>query len=201
MVGLRSSPDHVTAIFEPADGGDSFTHRSQYLIGADDGRSATRKLVGIPFEGWSWDDYTIITAKVIYDTRKMAPFGEANFTVDPELWGVVIKLPEHNWRINFAISSKEGGSGDWTGGMLMKRAREVIPRIIPDPVEDFEITRVAAYEMHQLCAAKFVEGRVILAGDSAHVSTMPCTPSSAATPPCRFRVICAIAAAKYSIDA
>ena len=146
------------------------SHKSRYLIGADGGRSSVRKAWGINFQGFSWTDYIVITAKIEYDSKRMAPFGHTNFVADPELWGVVIELSPGNWRITFPVRIDKCHKFDWRHEEIVDCSRLTLPKILPDPVGELSITAVAAYKMHQLCAETFVDRNVILAGDAAHVS-------------------------------
>lgn len=177
VIHIENSPDLVITTFKRAHDEGLYKHESKYMVGADGGRSTVRKMMGIGFEGFTWSDHTIITVKVVYSSHHMAPFEAANFIVDPELWGVVIKLDNDNWRITFPARNVGGIFEDWTEEKMIQRAKEIFRKLLKGPLEELRITAIASYKMHQLCATRFVEGNVILAGDAAHVSIFkPATP-------------------------
>lgn len=153
-------------------------HESQFLIGADGGKSTVRKQLGIPLEGYTWDD-RVVTFNMIYPSQYMEDtFCGANFTVDPELWGVIIRLRSDNWRITFPVPSEKDNPFEWDEEKMMAEIKTVMTKLVPGPREKAKITNYAPYQIHQRCASSFLKGRVVLAGDAAHVSavtlSVPC---------------------------
>ncbi|CZR50380.1 related to 3-(3-Hydroxyphenyl)propionate 2-hydroxylase [Phialocephala subalpina] len=148
-------------------------HVSRFLIGADGGRSTARKLLGIPLEGFTWSDFQIIAANIIYDLDTFSDWGPANFIVDPELWSVVAKTGTktekgYEWRV--ATGERDVGGEEWDEEKALIRLRKRLELLLPGPTEEAEVVKISPYKMHQRCASTFRNGNVVLAGDAAHLT-------------------------------
>lgn len=138
-----------------------------WLIGADGGRSAVRKAAGIEFEGFTWDE----RFSVISTTCDLARFGFADnaYIADPEQWVAVFRMPDAGppglWRMTSPVSNGVSDAEVLSEGY----AQRLMARILPlDTVA--EITHTSVYSVHQRVARDFRAGRVLLAGDAAHVN-------------------------------
>lgn len=174
LVTVEQDSGGVVSTYEREGKTDSgvLQHKSNFLIGADGGKSTVRKQLQIPLEGFTWDDF-VVTFNIIYPSKYLeGTFCGANFTVDPELWGVIIKLPSDNWRITFAVSGGEDDPFAWHEEKMLAKIKTVMSKLLPGPIEEAKITAYAPYSMHQRCATTFLQGQVILAGDAAHVSVI-----------------------------
>jgi 3-(3-hydroxy-phenyl)propionate hydroxylase len=142
------------------------THRVDYLIGCDGGRSATRKALDIDFEGFTYEErFLVLTTTHDFFARD---FRVRNYVLDPRQWCALFKVPHDGppglWRIVFPAVTEEGidpKSDDYV--------REQIQGLEPGlAVEDIQHRNI--YAVNQRVAASFHKGRVFLAGDSAHVN-------------------------------
>jgi 2-polyprenyl-6-methoxyphenol hydroxylase-like FAD-dependent oxidoreductase len=141
------------------------TLHADWVVGTDGARSTVRQLLGLSFEGHTWPDRFVAT-NVEYDFEAHG-YQPANMISDPQEWGVVARLGRENlWRVTFG----EDGSLDES------RVRERVPqhyeRLLPSP-GPYRILAAAPYRVHERCAPRFRVGRVLLAGDAAHVCN-PC---------------------------
>ncbi|MFF8280319.1 FAD-dependent oxidoreductase [Streptomyces lateritius] len=159
--GLSQDTDQVTAEITGPDGTPT-TLRARYLVGADGVRSAVRTTLGLPFPGRS-----VIRSLVLADVR-------------------LTEEPEDLLRVNgvgdaFAFIAPFGDG--WYRVMGWNRARQV-PDSEPVDLDELRaITRLALgtdYGMHdarwisrfhsdERQAPSYRVGRVLLAGDAAHV--------------------------------
>lgn len=147
------------------------THRAAYVIGADGGRSVARKSQGIGFDGFTYPERFL----VVTTPEDMAAKGYAisSYVSDPVTWCALFQVPGKAppegrgplWRIVFPTDPEaaEAGLLDFTA------ARARIRALIPQP-GDFEVVHTNLYPVHQRVAARFRLGRVLLAGDAAHVN-------------------------------
>lgn len=154
--------------------GTSVQHHSRYVIGADGGRSTVRRLLGLSLEGFTWDDFNIIAANIVYDLETMSDWGPANFIVDPELWSVVAKTGKGpNWRVATGSKGYEGVTEDtWDEGKALIWLKTRLRDLLPGSVETADVVQIAPYKMHQRCVSNYRQGNIVLAGDAAHVSRM-----------------------------
>jgi 3-(3-hydroxy-phenyl)propionate hydroxylase len=147
--------------------GDGATHRARYAIGADGGRSVVRKAAGIGFEGFQWPERFL----VVTTPEDMAAKGYAMscYVSDPETWCALFKIPANGppglWRIVFPTdpATPEAELLDYAA------ARGRVRALIPQPGA-FEVVHTNLYAVHQRVATRFRQGRVLLAGDAAHVN-------------------------------
>ncbi|KAH9211687.1 hypothetical protein DL95DRAFT_305580, partial [Leptodontidium sp. 2 PMI_412] len=154
----------------------AFRHVSRFLIGADGGRSTVRKLLGIPLEGFTWSDFQIVAANIIYDLDAFSDWGPANFIVDPELWSVVAKTGTktekgYEWRVATGERMIAGKNYEvWDEIKAIERLKNRLAILLPGPTDKAEVVKISPYKMHQRCASTFRKGNIVLAGDAAHLT-------------------------------
>ena len=136
--------------------------RARYLMACDGGSSPTRKAVGGTFSGSSYSEQWMdVQAEVL----RPLPFDpHFDFICSPERPGVRCPCPgghfRWEWRINEGETVDQMLSEETIWSML--RAEGVTP-------DDIDITRTWTYTFHVREAAHWRIGRVLLAGDAAHV--------------------------------
>jgi 3-(3-hydroxy-phenyl)propionate hydroxylase len=139
-----------------------------YLIGADGGRSTVRKSCGIAFEGFTWPERFIVFTTP-YDFEMNRGYCPRSYFADPGSWCNCFKVsadgPPGLWRTVFPTDPGEPDAdltSDDAVQMLMQR---FFPSSQP-----YEVVHRNLYVTHQRVAATFRKGRVLLAGDAAHVN-------------------------------
>jgi 3-(3-hydroxy-phenyl)propionate hydroxylase len=144
------------------------THQGAYLIGADGGRSIVRKQCGIAFDGFTWPERFIVLTTP-FDFAASRGYCPRSYFADPDEWCNCFKVsgdgPPGLWRTvypaNPALSDDELMSDEAVQARLQ--------RFFPAP-EPYEIVHRNLYVTHQRVAHRFRAGRVLLAGDAAHVN-------------------------------
>ena len=58
---------------------------ARYVIGCDGANSAVRRMLCIPFEGFTYNEWTLVGCDVISDLEKEMGWTPLNFVVDPEV--------------------------------------------------------------------------------------------------------------------
>lgn len=167
FTGYIEDADGVTALAMA--GGQEVRVRGQWLVGADGGRSATRKAAGIEFDGYTWPErYTVIST-----TYDFAPLGIADnaYASDPEQWVAFFRMPDQGppglWRMTLPV--QQSLSDDEV--LAPEFAQRAISRSLGEAqVGQRPIVHQSIYRVHQRVATRFRAGRVLLAGDSAHVN-------------------------------
>lgn len=139
-------------------------------MGTDGAKSTVRKQLSIPLLGFTWDDYRLVSANIDYDLFKYSNWGPANWIVDSELWAVVAFCGYGTvWRVASAERLDET-TKEWNEAAATDRLYQRLAKLLPGPTETAKILVISPYMTHQRCAETFVHGRVVLAGDAAHVS-------------------------------
>lgn len=164
LTGLAQDASGVTLTVETAEGVREV--RSDWVVGADGARSSVRHLLGLPFEGHTWPERLVAT-NVEYDFERHG-FESANMIADPVHWGVVVRLGRENlWRVTYAEDARL--PEDTTA----ERIPQHYAAILPDPDASYRVIASSPYRVHERCVPSFRVGRVLLAGDAAHVCN-PC---------------------------
>ena len=157
-VDLVQGVDSVTVTLRTADGEQQV--RGRYLVGAEGGRSFTRQHLGIDFPGETRKQRGLVI-DVADD-----PIGNphAVFGGDPNRAYATLALPHGIRRWEFMMQEHEGEelleNDEFVHGLLADH--------VPDPA-GLNIIRRRIYMHHARLADRFREGRVLLAGDAAHV--------------------------------
>jgi len=163
-VSLSQHSDCVEALLEPIAGGPARKVRASFLIGADGGRGMVREAVGISYEGRAdIGRYTHVsfTAPALIGALEISQ-ATTYILVSPGSPAIVRPLDLARWDIQL-IGSDDGV--DPTALELADGVRRAIGR---DGIA-FEITDAAPVRMHDLIAGRWRSGRVLLAGDCAHL--------------------------------
>ena len=156
MANCTETADGVTVEF--ADGREPVSAR--YVVGSDGGRSATRRLMGVSFDGT-----TSSTRWLVVDCAN-DPLGHPNSEVgaDPVRPYVSISIAHGIRRFEFMIHSDESDA-EADSPEFVKR---MLAQMVPDP-ERVDIIRHRVYTHHSRIASAFRRGRLMIAGDAAHL--------------------------------
>ncbi|RDW79296.1 uncharacterized protein DSM5745_06148 [Aspergillus mulundensis] len=147
-------------------------YKCRYLVGADGGRSTVRQNLGIQLEGYTWESMLFVAVNFEYGLSELG-WKAANFIVDPDDWGVVVKRGKGNsWRLATGIlcpgapTVKVNKLNEATINIVKDR----LSRFLPGDTSRIEYQAIAPYVVHQRCASSFVQGNILLAGDAAHLN-------------------------------
>ncbi|MGW6442858.1 FAD-dependent oxidoreductase [Lentzea sp. NPDC055074] len=140
-----------------------------YVVGCDGGRSTVRRLAGIEFEGFTYPERFIKIA-TSFDLQTVKPdLVYRNYFSDPNEWANVFKVrgetPEGLWRVILPIGRDEDDATALSPARVEERLQKFLPKSGRYHVEYRDV-----YGVNQRVAATFRRGRVLLAGDSAHVN-------------------------------
>jgi 3-(3-hydroxy-phenyl)propionate hydroxylase len=156
MESCTETPDGVTV--ELADGHEPV--RARYVVGCDGGRSVTRRLMGVSFDGT-----TSSTRWLVIDCAN-DPLGHPNSEVgaDPARPYVSISIAHGIRRFEFMIHADESDEQAEDPAFV----RRMLAQLVPHP-ERVDIIRHRVYTHHSRIAGAFRKGRLMLAGDAAHL--------------------------------
>jgi 3-(3-hydroxy-phenyl)propionate hydroxylase/6-hydroxy-3-succinoylpyridine 3-monooxygenase len=159
FTGLMQTNDKVVVAAEEA--GAPVEFAADWVVAADGGRSATRKAVGLTMDGFTWPQRFVVT-NIYYNFEKYG--WHSGYLVDPVYGAVVYKINlEGLWRFTFAEQATQPLE------TVMDRILEFIRTVLPGD-QKYELALHTAYNMHQRSAVTYRVGRVVLAGDAAHLT-------------------------------
>jgi 3-(3-hydroxy-phenyl)propionate hydroxylase len=144
------------------------THDGLYLIGADGARSTVRKQTGISFDGFTWpEQFLVLTTP--FDFEAAIGCCPRSYFSDPEEWSNCFKVaangPPGLWRLVFPTNPEASEEELMSDGAVQARLQNFFPSSAP-----YDIVHRNLYVTHQRVAGTFRAGRVVLAGDAAHVN-------------------------------
>jgi 3-(3-hydroxy-phenyl)propionate hydroxylase len=143
-------------------------HSGIYLIGADGGRSTVRRSSGIRFEGFTWPErFIVLTTPFDFETER--GYSYRSYFADPGAWCNCFKVsadgPPGLWRTVYPTDPAHSEEEILSDAGVQARMQSFFPS--PRP---YEIVHRNLYVTHQRVAETFRQGRVLLAGDAAHVN-------------------------------
>jgi 3-(3-hydroxy-phenyl)propionate hydroxylase len=167
VTGLTDTVDGVEVEARSPDGIERLA--ASYVIGCDGGRSTVRRLAGIEFEGFTYPERFIKIATSFDFGAANPKVAFRNYFSDPNEWCNLFKVqgkrPPGLWRAIFPIGAEESDEA----ALAPERIEARLQKFFPSKGR-YEIEYVNVYGAHQCVAATFRKGRVLLAGDSAHVN-------------------------------
>ena len=165
VVDVAQDADGVSVSAETAAGVERF--EGAWLVGADGGRSAVRKAIGVEFEGFTWPErFVVVSTRYDFGGHGFTPNA---YVADPDQWAAVFKMPDAEpgglWRIAFPVPPDEPDEVTLSAAEIERRMQYFVPR-----AERYPIRYKSIYRVHQRVAKEFRRGRVLLAGDAAHLN-------------------------------
>lgn len=159
--------DGVTVVADGPDGEERFA--CAYVVGADGGRSTVRKSQGIEFEGFTYPERFIKIA-TSFDFGEAHPqYAYRNYVSDPDEWCNLFKVRGESaqglWRAIFPTRVNESEEEALHPDGVETRLQKFFPK-----AGRYHIEYCNMYGVSQRVAATFRRGRILLAGDSAHVN-------------------------------
>lgn len=141
------------------------TDQAAFLIGADGGRSVVRTGLGIDMAGTSFPERWLVVDLAAKDgTDAFSHLPYFDFICDPDMPTVSCPQPGGHHRFEFALKDeddKDHFESDLTVRRLMSQY------VNPD---DVVVKRQLVYTFNALVADRWRVGRVLLAGDAAHMT-------------------------------
>lgn len=153
--------DHVELHLISSDGPVAF--RASHLLACDGGRSTVRGQLGIEVTGHTLEQrYMLVDLTCDLDVEHPRDYPYLAYFGDPDEWMILVRQP-HCWRFLFPLAP---GQPEPSRDDLRAKAH----RFIGD-VDDLDVVASNIYAVHHRIAQTWVQGRVFLMGDAAHLIT------------------------------
>ena len=160
FTGLSQDGSGVTVSAQTPAGPREF--RSGWVIGADGAGSSVRRAVGLHFDGMTWPERFVAT-NIYYDFEQDG-YARSTLMIDPQYGAIIAKLDNEGlWRCTYCEDAALAEEG------VLQRMPQYFKTILSRPAE-YRLAMHSPYRMHQRAAERFRAGRVMLAGDAAHVT-------------------------------
>jgi 3-(3-hydroxy-phenyl)propionate hydroxylase len=165
LTGFAQDAEGTTAEINSEQGGE--TLHGRYLIGCDGGRSRIRKDLGIAFEGYTHPERFVVLTTPFDFTAEGFCF--RNYLSGPGEWANLFKVTGDDgrgyWRAVFPTRIGETDEQALSEPAVQERLQGICRQ-----AHSYEVVHRNIYNVHQRVAASFRNGRVVLAGDAAHVN-------------------------------
>lgn len=165
VVDHRETDDAVLLDIATPDG--TYQMRADYVLACDGARSPTRQRMGLDFSGQTFDEQFLIVDIEMPDSPFESDAAERWFWFEPPFHqgqsALLHKQPDNIYRIDLQL-------GPYADPAIERLEENVLPRIraiVGD--KPFEVDWSSVYQFTCARLDRFVHGRVIFAGDSAHV--------------------------------
>lgn len=162
---LQNGPEHVELDVSCPRG--PYRTRARYVVGADGGRSTVRSSLGAHLNGKTFD-----ATFVIADVRL-----DLNLPVGRRLWfdppwnpggSVIMHLqPENIWRFDYSLPKDADEQEELQPQQVEKRLADHLAWLGWDATRQLDWTTI--YRAHLRIVDRMRHGRVLLAGDAAHL--------------------------------
>ena len=157
LIAFTQDANSVTAVVRANDAADE-TIRASYLVGCDGGSSTVRKQLGIQLQGEGNIRklrQALFRCDDLYQHIPMGKGRHYHIAEGPLFPFIILQDSTRHWTLHAAASSD--------GEMV-----EIFRKSLAMPIA-FEMLSVNEWTQHLLCAERYGEGRVFVAGDAAHL--------------------------------
>lgn len=162
VLGYEQDSDGVTVTLETPMGIEQI--RADYLIGADGANSTVRKWTGTQFEGFTYPE-RFLTLSTRYPLEQhFDRLAQVNYVSDAQEWCVLLRVPEL-WRV---LVPTDPAADD--AQLLSDANKDKIFQGLTGDGKGVQTYHRTLYRVHQRVAESFHHGRVLLAGDAAHLN-------------------------------
>jgi 3-(3-hydroxy-phenyl)propionate hydroxylase len=165
VTGLENDPDGggVTATLRDRAGHETTEHAA-FAIGCDGASSTVRKLMGIEFVGFTWPEKFLSIGSPLDYTAYLPGLSNVSYISDPDEWCALVRVVG-SWRIVFPTDPASDDDDVLAESNIERLMRKFLPIR-----GAFEIFHRSIYRVHQRVAKTFNLGRVVIAGDAAHLN-------------------------------
>ena len=179
VVGLNQDDAAVTADVRAPDG--QYGVSARYLVGCDGARSRVREMADIPFPGTTYPEVQRLAAFTVPESVTMLENGDINvagigriafgFTATER--GLFALGSTSPTRLGLFTSEDDSADYDDDEPMTVDEFRDSVRRVLGVDIPVGEPLRLTRFSFHARHVERYRDGRVLLAGDAAHLFPAP----------------------------
>ena len=164
LASFSQHADGVSVCAINADGDEQLLEGA-CLIGADGARSVVRSALGLEFDGHTFPETTVLATTPFPFHDHIADLSHINYCWAEGGTFSLLRLPQL-WRVSLYPTEGESDTDATSATSVQAKMQKILPRSQP-----YEVLEVRPYRIHQRVVKSYVHGRVVLAGDAAHVNS------------------------------
>jgi 3-(3-hydroxy-phenyl)propionate hydroxylase len=167
--GLKGVEDKGTHVAVTLD--DDTKLDGAFMVGCEGARSIVRNAIGSKFVGFTWPE-KLLVASTTFDLGRLG-FSGAGYIADPVNFAAVFHVPDEGppglWRIAYPIDPDAPDDEVMAEAEIRTRLKQVMEYTGAD-IDSFDLVYKSTYKVHQRVADKWHGGRLVIAGDAAHLN-------------------------------
>ncbi|MDX6521802.1 MAG: hypothetical protein QOF08_2407 [Gaiellales bacterium] len=179
LVGLSQDDATVTADVRGPDG--RYRVTAGYLVGCDGARSRVRDLAHIPFPGTTYPEVNRLGQTIMPESvtvlengdLEVVGVGRIGFGFTRTERGVFATGSTDRALLGVFTSEEESADYDDDEPMTLTELRDSIRRVLGVDLPLGEPTRLTRFTFHARHVERYRDGRILLAGDAAHLFPAP----------------------------
>jgi 3-(3-hydroxy-phenyl)propionate hydroxylase len=161
-VALSQDADHVSLDVDTPGG--SYRLSADWLVACDGSKSPIRTMMGLDFEGRVFEDNFLIADIRMDDDRPAERWFWFDPPFNPSQSALMHRQPDNIWRLDFQL----GWDIDRAASVAPANVERLVRGMLGDDVV-FSGEWYSVYTFQCRRMARFVHGRVLFAGDAAHL--------------------------------
>lgn len=145
----------------------NYALQADWVVACDGGRSRVREALGLQLEGTTYEGRYVIVDILLETERPAERLAWFDPPSNPGSTILMHKQPDHIWRIDYQLRDDEDAD-------VAVRPENVIPRVrshlaMIGETGPWSPVWIAIYKAHALTLDRYRHGRVLFAGDAAHL--------------------------------
>jgi 2-polyprenyl-6-methoxyphenol hydroxylase-like FAD-dependent oxidoreductase len=163
VVAVEPGDDAVTVRFETASGTEEL--RAMYVVGCDGSRSVVRGSIGLSFEGTTYPETTLLATTTFPFEDHLEGLSNVSYCWKQDGNFSLLKVPGR-WRVSIYPDENKPIEEQITDEAINRSMQEIVQRDCA-----YEVRESRPYRVHMRIASDYRRGRVLLAGDAAHLNS------------------------------
>jgi 3-(3-hydroxy-phenyl)propionate hydroxylase len=164
---IAVQPDEAGVVVEVQGPSGSHRVRAEYLVGCDGGRSTVREQLGLEFEGTQYEGRYVIVDIVQKTSRPVERLAWFDPPSNPGSTLLMHRQPDDVWRIDYQLRDDEDATEALEPENILPRVESHLEMI--GETEPWKLLWASMYNAKCLTLPAYRHGRVLLAGDAAHL--------------------------------
>ncbi len=162
VVGVEQDTEAVTVLARHQ--GSIKRFKADYVIAAEGANSILRRKMNIDLEGFTYPEKFVTLSTTYPIEQHFDGLSNVNYIADQEAWVLLLRTPDY-WRV--LVPAPENSTDEH---LLSDKFKDHVLRDVTRTKRTIASEHRVIYRIHQRVARHYRVGRVLLAGDAAHLN-------------------------------